>query len=473
MRESRACPWSPGFIRAAAARGVRNLRIIASSGGGGRFGDRGDIRKLTIPHRRPGQRALHGAGRDGGAVDCGMLLLARIFRLGFLADFLSRTVVTGFLTGVGCSGRYRDARRHARRRGEFAQFARSIVADPQRLPPRLNVPTLVLSSIVAGGILVGKRFAPRLPLSLVRRHRRHRGERTRITSARAASPSSARSPAGCRRFACPTVTWSEVLALLPVSASCFVMIIAQSAATSRGFAVRYHESVDANADILGLSAANAAAGAERRVRGQWQSDPNRDGGSRGRTQPDRTTGAGGRGMLVLLVLSGPLQYLPRCVFAAIVFTIAVGMIDVRMPARHPPRKPRRVLSRHRHRGDGRRDRRRARNLAGDCAVAVPARTSQLPAAYHDASPDADRTMDPDPATPGKVTEPGLIVYRFGADLFYANQRASATRCAGWWRTRPARCVSSSSKRRRSPISTTRPRARCASSSRICSARVCA
>ncbi len=26
-----------------------------------------------------------------------------------------------------------------------------------------------------------------------------------------------------------------------------------------------------------------------------------------------------------------------------------------------------------------------------------------------------------PAQPGKVTEPGLIVYRFGADLFYANQ----------------------------------------------------
>jgi len=27
--------------------------------------------------------------------------LARIFRLGFLADFLSRTVLVGFLTGVG------------------------------------------------------------------------------------------------------------------------------------------------------------------------------------------------------------------------------------------------------------------------------------------------------------------------------------------------------------------------------------
>src|SRR5215469_10011001 len=30
-----------------------------------------------------------------------LLLLARIFRLGFLADFLSRTVLVGFLTGVG------------------------------------------------------------------------------------------------------------------------------------------------------------------------------------------------------------------------------------------------------------------------------------------------------------------------------------------------------------------------------------
>jgi hypothetical protein len=30
----------------------------------------------------------------------------------------------------------------------------------------------------------------------------------------------------------------------------------------------------------------------------------------------------------LLFLTGPLQYLPHCVLAGIVFTIAVGMIDV-------------------------------------------------------------------------------------------------------------------------------------------------
>src|SRR5512135_1257335 len=31
----------------------------------------------------------------------GLLLLARLFRLGFIANFLSRTVLIGFLTGVG------------------------------------------------------------------------------------------------------------------------------------------------------------------------------------------------------------------------------------------------------------------------------------------------------------------------------------------------------------------------------------
>src|SRR6202034_3415823 len=32
-------------------------------------------------------------------------------------------------------------------------------------------------------------------------------------------------------------------------------------------------------------------------------------------------------VMVLLFLTGPLQYLPRCVLAAIVFTIAVGMVN--------------------------------------------------------------------------------------------------------------------------------------------------
>lgn len=35
-------------------------------------------------------------------------------------------------------------------------------------------------------------------------------------------------------------------------------------------------------------------------------------------------------------------------------------------------------------------------------------------------PDASGRWEPAPAQPGLQTEPGLIVYRYGADLFYAN-----------------------------------------------------
>ena len=125
------------------------------------------------------------------------------------------------------------------------------------------------------------------------------------------------------------MSWGEALALLPVAGSCFLMIIAQSAATARAYASRHHETLDENADIAGLSAANAAAA----LSGTFVVN-----GSP--TQTAMVESAGGRSQLaqlatagvvafVLLFLTGPLQYLPRCVLGAIVFTIAIGLVDLR------------------------------------------------------------------------------------------------------------------------------------------------
>jgi sulfate permease, SulP family len=90
------------------------------------------------------------------------------------------------------------------------------------------------------------------------------------------------------------------------------MIIAQSAATSRVYAIRHQERVDENADILGLAAANTAAA----VSGAFVVN-----GSP--TQTAMADGAGARSqiaqlvvsaivLIVLLFLTGPLQYLPHC-----------------------------------------------------------------------------------------------------------------------------------------------------------------
>ena len=135
-------------------------------------------------------------------------------------------------------------------------------------------------------------------------------------------------PGGLPSIGLPDVSWSDMLALVPIAGSCFVMIVAQSAAAARAFALPRRERVDIDADILGLAMANAAAG----VSGAFVVN-----GSP--TQTAMAVRAGARSQvaqvvfagvvaLVLLFATGPLQYLPRCVLAGIVFTIAVGLIDV-------------------------------------------------------------------------------------------------------------------------------------------------
>ena len=175
--------------------------------------------------------------------------------------------------------------------------------------------------------------------------------------------------------------WGEALALVPVAGSCFLMIIAQSAATARAYASRHRETLDENADIVGLSAANAAAA----LSGTFVVN-----GSP--TQTAMVESSGGRSQLahlatagvvalVLLFLTGPLQYLPRCVLGAIVFTIAVRARRPARFARHPAREPRRVPARAGHRRGRGGDRRRAWHPAGDGALAAPPRAPQLPTAH--------------------------------------------------------------------------------------------
>ncbi len=348
----------------------------------------------------------------------GFLLVARIFRLGFLADFLSRTVLVGFLTGVGFQV---GIAMLSDMLGIAVDSHSTLVQAWEILQglPQSDLLTLALSALVTGSILLGNRLAPRWPLSML--------AVVGTIAASAAFGFAERGiavigpvPAGLPSIGFPNVTWSEALALLPVAASCFVMIISQSAATSRIFALRYHERVDADADILGLSVANAAAAASGTfvVNGSPTQTAMADRAG-ARSQVAQLTFAG-IVLLVLLALTGPLQYLPRCVLASIVFAIAFGMVDV----------------------TGLRDIRRESPgefyLAVVTAAAVVAigveqgillaiALSLFRHVRHSYSPHtmmlvpgATGRWVPVPATPGKETEPGLIVYRCGSDLFYAN-----------------------------------------------------
>src|SRR5262249_20324763 len=60
-------------------------------------------------------------------------------------------------------------------------------------------------------------------------------------------------------FSVPQSNWRLIRELLPVAGSCFVMIVAQSSVTARAYAAKHHQALEENRDLLGISAANAAA----------------------------------------------------------------------------------------------------------------------------------------------------------------------------------------------------------------------
>jgi sulfate permease, SulP family len=348
----------------------------------------------------------------------GFLLIARLLRLGFIADFLSQTVLVGFLTGVGFQvgisvlGEMLGLQIRSHRTVlQLAQIFRDL--------PRVHLPSLILSAAVVAGVLTLAKVAPKFPGPLIA-----------VAGAIAASATwdfAARGIAvigpvtgGLPHLGLPHVSWREVEQLVPVAGSCFVMIVAQSAATARIYAARHQQFLDENADLAGLSAANAAAA----LSGAFVVN-----GSP--TQTAMLESSGGRSQmahvataavvaLVLLFLTHPLQYLPRCVLGAIVFMVAIRLVDLRGMRAIRVESPGEFWL----------------ALTTACVVVLVGVEQGIVLAmvlsllrivqhsYHPHTAVLTKgeggLWQLNPVVAGAVTEPGLVIYRFGAPLFYAN-----------------------------------------------------
>ena len=224
---------------------------------------------------------------------------------------------------------------------------------------------------------------------------------------------------GLPQLGFPAVRWKEIESLIPVAGSCFVMIVAQSAATARIYAVRHHQRQDENADLAGLAVANAAAALSGTfvVNGSPTQTAMAE-RSGGRSQMTHVAAAAVVS-LVLLFLTGPFQYLPRCVLGAIVFIVAIHLTDLRGLRAIREESPGEFWL-----------------AVTTAAVVVLVGVEQgillamvvslLRIVHHSYRPHTAVLMQAreapgnDPAVPGAATQPGLVVYRFGAALFYAN-----------------------------------------------------
>ena len=258
----------------------------------------------------------------------GFLILARIIGLGFLADFLSRTVLVGFLTGIGFQVALGEISGMLGLKGSGHGTLQKIWYDYQQIE-QVNFYALAVALSVLVVIVGSKKVSKKIPGALIavigaivigwaldlKTH-------VHVLGA---------VPSGLPHIGLPEVKWSWELVgkLVPTAFAMFVVILAQSAATARAYAARYNERFSENTDLMGLALANVGAG----LSGTFVVN-----GSPTKTQ--MVDSAGGRTqlsllfttvivLLVLLFLTAPLAYMPEAVLSAVVFLIGVDLIDLK------------------------------------------------------------------------------------------------------------------------------------------------
>ncbi len=267
------------------------------------------------------------------ALLCGALLaLAAIFRLGFLADFISTPINIGVLAGVG------------------------LTILVSQIPQMLGVPTVqgswlekqwaLVNSLGAlnwrdlayalGALLVilgFSRFQPKIPGALVAIVL-FTGAAFILDSAASGVEVVGAVQGGLPPFGLPAGVGlvdirEHAATLLLISVSCFVLILAESGVTGRYYATKHGDRVNLNRDMVALAGSNVAAG----LSGTFAV-----GGSMSKTEIMESNG--GRSqvanlvmaaicVMVLLFLTPALASMPKAVLSAVVFLIACRLIKVK------------------------------------------------------------------------------------------------------------------------------------------------
>jgi sulfate permease, SulP family len=348
----------------------------------------------------------------------GLLLVARLFRLGFLADFLSRTVLIGFLTGVGIQVAISQLPGLFDLHSPSHEPVAQIITVARGLT-HVNPWTLAIAGTVLVAMRLFEQLMPKFPGALVA-----------VIGSIVASwlfdfashgvSIVGKIPSGLPSLGLPAVEPSELPQIFGVALSCTLVIIAQSAATSRAYAFGYNEDFQENIDLEGLAVANLAAG----LSGTFVVN-----GSPTKTEIINT--AGGRSQIaqlstvavvlaIILWLTQPIGYLPNAVLAAIVLLIGLRLVDLQgMMAIYQTHREEFYLAIATAATVVFVGVKEGIIMAVMLSLILHVRHSYRP---HSAIivPDGQRFWQPLPVRLGTVSAPGLIIYRFSRDLFYAN-----------------------------------------------------
>lgn len=255
-----------------------------------------------------------------------LLVLGGRFRLGFLADFLSRPILTGFLNGVGLSivG------------GQLGKLlgigigSREFFGQLWEVAARVgetHAPAALVGLTLIAVLLALKRLVPRLPGPLAGVVLGGVAVALFDLSARGVHVLGA-VPSGLPDLRVPAVDPNDLRALM--TGACGIALVSYCSAmlTARSFAARNHYEVDANQDGIALGVANLAAG----FSGGFVIS-----GADSRTAVSDAAGGKSRmtGVVaalataaVVLFFTGPLRYVPDPALAAVLIMAGIGLIDL-------------------------------------------------------------------------------------------------------------------------------------------------
>jgi SulP family sulfate permease len=253
-------------------------------------------------------------------------LVAGIARLGFLADFVSKPILIGYITGVAIVMIVGQLGKLFGITIEGEQFFQQIVELLTHLG-QTNVLTLLIGVALLVFLLVLRHFAPRVPAALI-----VVVLMTIISSLLHLSSYGIAVvgpiPAGLPQFGFPDLSFTDVTSLLPSALTLTLIIFTDAVLTTRSVAEKRGEKVDANRELIGLGAANLASGL-------LQGFP--AAASQSRTAVDNL--AGGKTQLVgiiaatllmafLLWFTRLLENLPQLVLGVIIIAAAINLIEI-------------------------------------------------------------------------------------------------------------------------------------------------
>lgn len=255
-----------------------------------------------------------------------MCVLAWLLRLSSLVNFISETILLGFKAGAALTIALTQLPKLFGVKGGGEHFFERIVILGGQLPDT-NLAVFAFGLAALAVLLLGEKFLPGRPVALfvvvisivVLSVTPLIGLGFNVVGAL---------PQGLPDFKAPGLRLSDVDGVIPLAFACLLLAYVESVSAARALAQAHGYEIDPRQELLGLGAANLAAGfcqAYPVAGGLSQSSVNDKAGAK---TPLALVFASVTIGLCLMYLTGLLSNLPNVVLAAIVLIAVKGLINI-------------------------------------------------------------------------------------------------------------------------------------------------